>query len=351
MTQTTPNRKQEIKSIHLQYEDFYRIGGGLFIICILIVLGSWLLGQNQFGYDDTLLGYVTNVATEALSVIATIVVIDQLNRSRDREERKFSLFRQAKSRSNNSAIDALDQIQGSNLWELFTQYYSINHERYNVDLSNVKWAGDVQLQKLNLREFYLRGADLRGAQLWSVNLEGADLRDANLQRSDLRDGNLQYANLLDVNFEEAQLGSANLRHAQLSSANLQRVDLGGANLQKAFLWNANLQGANLGGVNLQEAFLWDANLQEVNLAGANLQSAVLLGANLQQTDLTGVNLVGAKLNRRTKFDNETILPDAMYIGRNEDGSPLYDKYWTPDTDMSRFTDPSHPDFWQPPHHE
>jgi hypothetical protein len=29
------------------------------------------------------------------------------------------------------------------------------------------------------------------------------------------------------------------------------------------------------------------------------------------------------------------------------GRPVYDKYWTSDTDMSRYTDPNHPDFWQP----
>jgi len=25
----------------------------------------------------------------------------------------------------------------------------------------------------------------------------------------------------------------------------------------------------------------------------------------------------------------------------------FDKYWTPETDMTRYTNPEHPDFWQP----
>lgn len=64
MIQTTPlltNRLQEIKTIHIQYQDFYRIGGGLFIISVLIIIGSWLFGQNQVALADTMLGYVTNV--------------------------------------------------------------------------------------------------------------------------------------------------------------------------------------------------------------------------------------------------------------------------------------------------
>jgi hypothetical protein len=36
--------------------------------------------------------------------------------------------------------------------------------------------------------------------------------------------------------------------------------------------------------------------------------------------------------RDTQFDEETRLPD--------------DTKWTPDADMSRFTDPKHPEFWR-----
>jgi len=35
------------------------------------------------------------------------------------------------------------------------------------------------------------------------------------------------------------------------------------------------------------------------------------------------------------------------INRDENDKPIFDKYWTPDTDMSRYTDPEHTDFWQP----
>jgi uncharacterized protein YjbI with pentapeptide repeats len=75
--------------------------------------------------------------------------------------------------------------------------------------------------------------------------------------------------------------------------------------------DANLQGANL----------FNANLERANLWKANLEGAILWRANLE-----GANLIA------TRFDEEKILPDRSK--------------WTPDTDMRRFIDPEHDDFWR-----
>jgi hypothetical protein len=92
-------------------------------------------------------------------------------------------------------------------------------------------------------------------------------------------------------------------------------------LQGAYLWRANLQGAFLGGVNLKRAILVGANLQEAVLGDANLQGADLCSANLQRAGLVGAT-----------FDENTTLPD--------------ETKWTPDTDIARFTDPEHSEFWR-----
>jgi uncharacterized protein YjbI with pentapeptide repeats len=102
---------------------------------------------------------------------------------------------------------------------------------------------------------------------------------------------------------------------------LPEANLMGADLQEASLLAANLHGAYLTGANLHGTDLLYANLQEAHLRGANLQGADLRGANLQETDL-----------RAVKFDENTVLPDKTK--------------WSPDTDMARFTDPKHPDFWR-----
>ena len=123
------------------------------------------------------------------------------------------------------------------------------------------------------------------------------------------------------------LTDGSLQGAQLAGANLPKADLIAANLQEADLVRANLQGAHLFMANLQRANLSDADLRETVLGRADLQGAGLDGTDLQRATLIGANLQGATLNENT------ILPDGTK--------------WTQDTDMARFTDPKHPDFWRP----
>jgi predicted type IV restriction endonuclease len=106
--------------------------------------------------------------------------------------------------------------------------------------------------------------------------------------------------------------------------------------------NASLPAANLDGADLSNARLFGVNLERANLDGANLSGADLRNANLKQSNIEGANLRGTNLTSAdlseaqitlASFDEKTILPD---------GTP-----WTPETDIARFTDPNHPDFYIP----
>jgi hypothetical protein len=138
---------------------------------------------------------------------------------------------------------------------------------------------------------WLEDGSLAGAHLWTANLAGADLSQASLPT--------------------AKLMKANLRGAHLMEANLQEASLAAAQLQQARLEHARLQGA------------W---LSLANLEGASLHKAKLQGAHLDGAHLEGADLAGAA------FDAATVLPDHTH--------------WSPDTDMARFTDPTHPAFWR-----
>jgi hypothetical protein len=61
--------------------------------------------------------------------------------------------------------------------------------------------------------------------------------------------------------------------------------------------------------------------------------------------LLEANLLNANLTD-AKFDETTVLPDAVWEYVTQTDINITG-YWTPDTDMSRFTDPEHPDFWDP----
>ncbi len=158
--------------------------------------------------------------------------------------------------------------------------------------------------------------------LMDGTLRDSFLPEANLQGARLTNADLRGANLTQGQFQGADLGNTDLQGARLGDANFQRAYLFYANLQEAFLWQANLQGAHLQGANLQRAMMWEADCQEVILLNADLQ-----GVNLQYANLQGADL------RATRFNEETILPDSTT--------------WVPETDMTRFTNPSHPKFWRP----
>jgi hypothetical protein len=97
------------------------------------------------------------------------------------------------------------------------------------------------------------------------------------------------------------------------------------------LRKANLEGANLRNANLQGAELTLSNMKNTISRRINLRDALLTSTKLQAADLKDAELQDAKLFE-AEFSEETILPDASF--------------WTPDTDLTRFTDPKHPHFWR-----
>jgi uncharacterized protein YjbI with pentapeptide repeats len=98
-----------------------------------------------------------------------------------------------------------------------------------------KQDGLHEINKENVCEADLRGANLEGADLRGANLEGADLRGANLEGADLRGANLYHATLV----------GACLFDAKLFRADLSGADLRGANFEIENLYGANLEGAGL----------------------------------------------------------------------------------------------------------
>jgi len=172
------------------------------------------------------------------------------------------------------------------------------------------------------RDDWLTGDDglLKGANLNNANLNKVDFSNANLKDASLSWADLQGANLFEATLQDADLQFINLEGAYLRDANIEGADLSLAKMEGARLPNANLKDASLSGT----------YLQKTNLFGVNFQNADLYNAHLEGADLRSVNLDKARLIGAT-------LPDGTK--------------WTPETDMGRFTDPEHPNFWQPPEKE
>ena len=122
-----------------------------------------------------------------------------------------------------------------------------------------------------------------------------------------------------------------LKNGALAHAHLTHANLEGVNLQDVPMPNARMALTNL-----RHAKLTRANLRNVYFKGADLESACFRGADLRGANLNDANLIGAHFDEETLLDSETILPDCTY--------------WEEGNDIARYTNPQHPNFWQPRHH-
>lgn len=340
----TSSPLKQMQNYYLQYANTHKLLGSSVIFVIGVVAGAAAFGSDQPIVRGNLHGYMTNVFTEALGVAFTVLVLNGFARRREKSNRRRELFSQILSRSNDFAVDAVRQLRDNGWFHL-----SVADK---ARLKDVQWQG-ADLDKVNLCEVNLRKANLEEANLTQTNLEAANLSDAILRKATLMRANLRKATLVNVGLQWANLGQAHLQGANLNRADLQHADLWRCQLQAAKMEETDLNTCNLSEANLQAAQLDRANLRGANLFGANLLEADLARANLQAANLSEVNLLDADLEG-VVFDQMTVLPDAVRVrdtndkfAQDAEGNWVYDKYWTPDTDMRRYTDSTHPDFWQP----
>jgi len=193
-------------------------------------------------------------------------------------------------------------------------------ERLADALQNLRRGNTPEARQLILDRLIRRGTLLR-----EVNLMNFDLFRANFRGADLQGANLTNAKLRSADLSRTNLQNATLTTAQLIEANLSGADLSGALLDQSYLSGADLSNARMIGARIS-CSLWGVHLQ-----GANLQDADLRGAELFRTNLTGANLAGVSLVE-AKINKDTILPDGTA--------------WSSRVDITRFTNPQHPQFWR-----
>ena len=184
-----------------------------------------------------------------------------------------------------------------------------------VDLKNAPTPEARQVIIDGISEFGLEAINLIDLDLQRMNLTHCNLQNANLTKTILKSANLQGVNLRGANLYMTQLIEANLQNADLSHATLERSYMSGANMRQS-----RLVAARVG------CSLWSVNLEDADLENADLRGAELFRTNLRGANLVGVRLSDAKINR------DTILPDGAV--------------WSQQIDITRFTNPDHPDFWR-----
>jgi uncharacterized protein YjbI with pentapeptide repeats len=155
--------------------------------------------------------------------------------------------------------------------------------------------------------------------LRSTDLSGLDAQNLDFSSAGLRyDGFNPHFQLANSNFSHC-----NLPYADFTLANLQKASFAYAVLSGAVLAQSQCQSANFSYANLSGSDLSDIHLEWADFSHADLSSAFFSFSSVIGVDFTGAS-----------FDRHTRLPD--------------DSDWTEDVDMTRFTNPFHPDFWLHP---
>lgn len=183
-----------------------------------------------------------SLRTDAITVAATVIVIEELGRYRAELEEKERLIRQMGSFSHDFALEAVRLIKEKG-WHKDRSLCGRRFDKGKLE--------GIELMKADLSGSCLINADLRASNLAHTNLQGANLWEADLQGANLHQSKLQGAYMVGVNLQKAFLYRADLRGADLGEANLQGAYLEGANLQNAILWLANLRDATLDGATLR----------------------------------------------------------------------------------------------------
>ena len=263
------------------------------------------LGRRYFADADRD-GYLLNVYTEFLGVMATVLFLDVWYQHRDKirgkQELKSRLLQDVISPINSTAIDAIHRIDqmgwlnDANGLLTGKTFFDVNWENADLTFANLENTG-------------FANARLAGAKFTGANLNGVTIIE----------GNFEGANLWSATLDNSKLPRACLSGADLLMASLTNADLRQANFANATCVLANFQNANLGYATLEGVQLDSAKLDNTNLAGVDLEGASLKGASLEGACLHNANL------KNVGMDENTTLPDGSM--------------WTNETDMDQFTDP------------
>jgi uncharacterized protein YjbI with pentapeptide repeats len=174
------------------------------------------------------------------------------------------------------------------------------------------------LERANLSNGSLQGADLTGAHCLKMAACGSNFTGARLGRAKIINADLTNTNLTDVNLESADLSGtdiskSNLFQADLRSATLTNAKLSWSNLSRVDLSSANLNSCNLTGASFIEANLIAADLTSANLRFARFVDSQLDNANLTDCRVYGTSVWNVTLQDAIQRDLAITRPDEVTI--------------------------------------
>ncbi|RMF80941.1 MAG: pentapeptide repeat-containing protein [Chloroflexi bacterium] len=189
------------------------------IAAVIISIGlfnDYRTSVESFTLSHIISEFYSNLGSEFLGIGITVIIIEGLNRRREKERLKQQLIREMSSNDNGFAVRAVRELCAEG-WHKDGTLRGINCKRADLTEADLTDADmeqanftDAKLVKTILSNTKLMGAilnqtDLKGSILTKANLSGAQLRDADLEDAILVSADLKGANLLDANLKNCDL--------------------------------------------------------------------------------------------------------------------------------------------------
>ena len=320
------------KDIRKDYPWFYPMILGAFLVVAGIVIGGFLFGSDNPVSNGNMLSYVTNLWTEFISIGITIFVIDRLYRNREEKERAKREDQADRTRVSIALTSSNKDIQQSAFDEALVRGFLIGEESL---LSQSRFIG-VDFSHLSLSSFPV---DYQiGDSLWTPLVSAFyPIKDLSMSQR-------------QVDFSGSMILNTSMEGAKVRYTKFDNSTLWLANLNKAIIIDSSFNNANLRTTTMKYASFHTSSFRAARFDGANMNSTSFQSCNFGGVDFTNADLKDAQF-LDCVFDDKTILPDSgvlpHHYGYSEESGFSSIKYWTPETDMTRYTNPEHPDFWQP----
>lgn len=121
------------------------------------------------------------------------------------------------------------------------------------------------LNRRNLRDYFLVGANCRNS-----DLTRARLSRANLEQIDMRGACLEKTNCYESNLDRARFDDADLQGVEMKRVSLEQASFCGADLNQARICEANMALANLQNVDMHDPYFFRNRLWYADMRGANI---------------------------------------------------------------------------------
>lgn len=304
----------------------------LLALLALVMLGVVVsAGVAASQGDLSVGGLASNLLSEFIGAAVTLIGLELIVARRRQHEQTSQQAAQAKRdliaqlRHNPDAADLINQTLNT----LYIKGWAADGDITEVMFRNVA----LQLPATtSLQRCHFTGCNFTTASVSMVNLSRSLFYDCTFAEGTVGNAVLDAANFINADFRAAQVEGASFLGAHFMATTFEQASVTElCTFRAARFQDVQWVGAQAAYVDFSLARFDACTLRAAVFDHCDFKHVVFTSVVMSEADLTGSSLMRATFEDCTLTG--VVLPDGSV--------------WEPSTDMGRFTDSSHPQFWEP----